>query len=235
MKINDTMHTAQVAILRALLFAPDASFAQLQKASKLSSDHFNFHLKRMIEQDVVKKNERGNYLLTTHGKEYANRFDTDERIIEKQPKIAVCLKIMRDDGLLLVQQRLKHPYYGYWCRPTGKVRWGESILQTAARELMEETGLEADFVLEELYHKQDFNKETGGLLEDKMFFMIACNNTRGDLIVEFEGGRNAWMTPEDYASQEFTFGDDSATLTDVFKHRPIDLIEARHEYLPQHY
>lgn len=235
MNINDAMHPAQVAILHALLFAPKASFADLQKASKLSSDHFAFHLKKMLEQDVIKKDKNGHYLLTVTGKEYANRFDTDARVIEKQPKVAVCLKIVRDDGMQLVQQRLKQPYFGYWCRPTGKIRWGESIMQAAARELMEETGLEADMVFEEIYHKRDYNKETNDLLEDKVFFMIICSNTRGQLITEFEGGRNAWMTFKDYVSQELTFGDDAATLFDKTQHDAVKITEAKHGYTPQQY
>ena len=52
--------------------------------------------------------------------------------------------IENSEGKFLAQQRLKQPFYGFWGRPTGKVGWGETILETAARELMEETGLTAD-------------------------------------------------------------------------------------------
>lgn len=205
MRINEKMHRAQVEILHALLFRPVANFAQLQKASGLSSDHFVFHLKKMIEQGVVSKNANGHYELTIAGKEYANRFDTDERVVERQPKVAVLLLIERDDGRMVCQQRLKQPYYGYWGRPTGKIRWGETILETAARELMEETGLEADLTLREIYHKIDRQKETGELLEDKIFFTVHGANPRGELQKEFDGGRNAWFTLEEVMAQDKVF------------------------------
>src|SRR5688500_12536140 len=143
MKINDTIHPAQVAILHALLFRPSAGFAELQKASGLSSDHFNFHLKKMIEQKLVKKSADSHYTLTISGKEYANRFDTDARVVERQQKVAVLLMVENKNGQWLNQQRLKQPYFGFWGRPTGKIRYGETILDTAGRELMEETGLTA--------------------------------------------------------------------------------------------
>lgn len=43
------------------------------------------------------------------------------------------------DGLILMQQR-KHPY-GRWSLPGGLMELGESTIDTAKRELLEETGL----------------------------------------------------------------------------------------------
>jgi 8-oxo-dGTP diphosphatase len=46
MSYEPNAHKTQVAILRHLLFVPSASFAELQKTTELSSDHFNFHIKK---------------------------------------------------------------------------------------------------------------------------------------------------------------------------------------------
>lgn len=233
MSIDKQLHPAHVAILHVLLFRPNARFVDLQKASRLSSDHFNFYLKQLLEDGLVVKNTEGLYHLTPKGKEFSNRFDTDERKVERQPKVAVCLMISRDDGKVLVQQRLKQPYYGYWGRPTGKIRWGETILQAGARELLEETGLTADFAYDAIYHKRDFNKATGELLEDKIFFMLKVANPRGTLIEEFEGGRNAWMTYKDYAAQPLSF--ESNDVFDFKKEAKVPIVEADHSYAPEHY
>ena len=229
MTIDKQLHPAHVAILHVLLFRPEARFAELQKASELGSDHFNFYLKQLLDESFVAKNDHGSYHLTQKGKEFANRFDTDERKVERQPKVAVCLMVRRDNGTQLVQQRLKQPFYGYWGRPTGKIRWGETILEAAARELKEETGLEADTSFEQVYHKMDYNKETGELLEDKIFFVVACTNPRGTLIEKFEGGRNAWMTLDEYASQELSFSGN------FDKPGSLEIVEKRYEYTPQQY
>ncbi len=234
MNIHDTMHPAQVAILHALLFRPAAHFAALQKASALSSDHFNFHLKKMLEQKLIEKNIEGYYALTIAGKEYANRFDTDARVIERQPKVAVLLLIERDDGRLLCQQRLKQPFYGFWGRPTGKVRWGETILGAAARELMEETGLEADLAVKEIYHKIDFTESSNELLEDKIFFAVHGTNPRGTLQKTFDGGRNIWFNLEEILAQEKVFDRMDEGYKTIYN-KQLKFTERSHYYVDTHY
>ena len=45
MSYEASAHDAQMAILRHLLLSPGAGFAELQKSTDLTSDHFNFHIK----------------------------------------------------------------------------------------------------------------------------------------------------------------------------------------------
>jgi 8-oxo-dGTP pyrophosphatase MutT (NUDIX family) len=233
MKINDTMHPAQVAILHALLFRPSAGFAELQKASALSSDHFAFHLKKMIEQKLINKNSDGKYTLTIPGKEYANRFDTDARVVERQPKVAALLTVENRKGEWLCQQRLKQPYYGFWGRPTGKIRYGETILEGAARELMEETNLTATLEFKGIYHKLDYTSGEGKLLEDKIFFIIHGTDPQGTLAEEFEGGRNKWLSIADIQKLESAFEGLDKNVELV--RGPMSFVERRHEYDPKVY
>lgn len=234
MSLEVKIHDAQTAIMRELLFHPHAGYAQLQRPTRLTSDHFNFHIARLVELGLVQKVARGKYSLTPRGKEYANKLDTDNNTIERQPKSAVCLVVHHADGRTLMQQRLKQPYYGWWGRPTGKIRWGETVLEAAARELMEETGLTATFAFRGVYHKMDYNQETGELLEDKLFFMLHGTNPEGRLQESFEGGRNQWMTDDEIRAQKNSFVnvDDPAGMSSP---GGIEFIEARHEYAPTDY
>ncbi|MEM6997977.1 MAG: NUDIX domain-containing protein [Patescibacteria group bacterium] len=194
---NVNIHDAQTLILRELLFQPDARFVELQKQTGLSSDHFSFHLNKLLELAYVVKISRGRYSLSPAGKEHANKLDTDDNTIERQPKVAVLLGVTKyQDGetLYLMQERLKQPYYGFWGFPTGKIRWGETILEAASRELDEETGLEATCKYIGLYHEHVTLKESGEMIEDKIFHFVLCKNPIGDLLESFEGGRNKWMT-----------------------------------------
>lgn len=197
MALEVNIHDAQTVILRELLFHQSVGFAKLQKITGMSSDHFNFHLHRLIELGLVEKIARGKYSLTPKGKEYANKLDTDQNTIERQPKAAVILAIQRDSQNgkeYLFQERLKQPYFGFYGFPTGKIRWGETVVQTAERELLEETGLRADCQIAGVYHELVYQQETGDQLEDKLFFVISCQNITGELTEEFEGGRNQWLT-----------------------------------------
>ncbi len=201
------LHTAQTSILRELLFVPQAGFAQLQKPTELGSDHFMFHINRLIEVGFVEKIDRGQYRLTVMGKEYANRLDTDHNTVERQPKVAVVLNIKRpgNNQDYLFQQRLKHPYYGFWGRPTGKIRWGETILETAARELAEEAGLSAEYEIMGIHHEIVYDADHTDILEDKIFFNVACTNVKGEIKELFEGGRNQWMTLVEVLRQQKVF------------------------------
>ena len=200
-------HVIQMKILRELLLSTSLSFADIQRASGVSSDHANFHIKQLVLAGFVRHVSKlyGSYELTIEGKEYANRMDTDDYVIEKQPKLSIVLDIIGSDDKHLQQERLKQRYYGYWGRPTGKIRWGETILEAAARELFEETGLTAKLVVLGFYHNLDYD-ESGNLLEDKYLCLVRGTDPQGELLAETDGQRNVWLTDEEYSQKDKTFG-----------------------------
>jgi ADP-ribose pyrophosphatase YjhB (NUDIX family) len=208
MSYEPQLHQTQAIILRKLLFNKNAGFASLQKDTSLTSDHFTFHIKKLVDDGYVEK-VSGGYSLTVRGKEYANRMDTDENEIERQPKVSIAITLERkgENGQreFLFQQRKKNPYFDFWGRVGGKMRWGETIIEAAERELLEETGLTADLSYRLLYHKRDFDKATGKLLEDKIFLCVYANSYNGELNESFEGGVNKWMTHEEFQNCEKRF------------------------------
>lgn len=229
MAYEASAHVAQMKIMRHLLLSPKATFAELQKKTNMTSDHFNFHLKKLIDEKYVEKNTQGAYVLSRIGKEYANRMDTDDNVIEKQPKISVALIIENNKGEYLAQQRLKQPYYGFWGRPTGKVRWGETMMAAATRELDEETGLYAELSVAGFYHKMDYDTNTAELLEDKIFVLIYGRNPTGNLIVDGEGHHNEWMSDEKMNTLEKVF-QSVPEITAMAKLNISNFMEQRYEY-----
>jgi len=225
-----TAHEAQMTILRELLLSDYLKFSTLQKSSRLTSDHANFHIKQLISSGLVEHTQKsyGEYRLTRKGKEYANRMDTDDHTIEKQPKISVVLVIVNEKGEHLQQQRLKQPYYGYWGHPTGKIRWGETMVEAGARELIEETGLTADLLPLGFYHKLDYD-DTGTLLEDKYLCLIYGTNPSGTLLEQTDGQRNIWMSDKEFDAKENKFGGASET-TDIINRHEIFLREMKYTY-----
>ncbi len=199
------IHEYQISILRELLFKPNSRFSQIKKVD-VPNDHFTFHLNRLVTQGLVSK-VGGRYSLTTEGKEFANRMDTDSLKLEKQAKVAVSIQAVRSNkGKIeyLLHQRLKEPFYGWWGSHTGKIRWGETPINAAKREFFEETGLTGDFALKGIVHYLHFHKD-GRFLEDKYFFEFRVDNTKGDLKEKIEEGENKWLTRAEIKRIKNTF------------------------------
>ena len=233
MSYEASAHEAQMKILRHLLLSPSAGFAGLQKQTGLTSDHANFHIKKLVEVGYIeKKDER--YTLTRVGKEYANRMDTDDHVIEKQPKLSVVLVVENDKGEFLAQQRLKQPYYGFLGMPTGNIRWGETLIEAAARELKEETGISAQLRPSGFFHKMDYDKHTNELLEDKYFCIVHGTRPQGELIVDAEGHHNEWTSEADFVKHERKF-DSMIKVVAIARNVALDFLEEQHLYGHEEY
>jgi 8-oxo-dGTP pyrophosphatase MutT (NUDIX family) len=201
------IHPIQARILRTMLFREKSRFIDLNTL-KLPTDHFNFHLKQLLALELAEKSDN-KYYLTAKGKEFANRLDTDQIVLERQAKISVVVCGVGKSGRTkqyLVQQRLKQPSYGFYGFITGKIKWGEIVGETAAREFLEETGLKAKLSLAGIEHKMDYPKK-GEILEDKFFFIFRAENPKGPLTKNFEGGRNVWLTRREIFKLPDIFGD----------------------------
>lgn len=194
MNTEINLHPIQAKILIRLLFHPHSRFSELN-IDKLPTDHFNFHLKQLVVSQLLIKTANL-YNLSSKGKEFANRLDTDKNIYESQAKIGVlivCHRSITNQTQFLVSQRLKQPYFGFYGFISGKITKGETVFETAARELREEANLSGEITLTGVKHKMDYSPENI-LLEDKFFFVFRAEKLIGDLKENFEGGRNIWLT-----------------------------------------
>ncbi|MDP3093752.1 MAG: NUDIX hydrolase [bacterium] len=212
-----------------MLFREKSRFADLNTL-KLPTDHFNFHLKQLIGAGLIQKDKKGFYSLAIKGKEFANRLDTDKIVLERQAKVAVVVCAVRQHGetrQYLVQQRLKQPSYGFYGFVTGKIKWGETVSETAAREFLEETGLKAKLSLAGIEHKMDYSQR-GEILEDKFFFIFRAENPKGPLTKNFEGGRNVWLTKKEILKLPDIF-DDVLKIIGMVNQKNLAFLEAKYK------
>jgi 8-oxo-dGTP pyrophosphatase MutT (NUDIX family) len=195
----EKIHNIQMLILRELLFNPNARFTDLN-IKGLTSDHFSYHINSLLDSGYVVKDQKGSYSLSKNGKEFANTMDTEQLIVEKQPKVAVCIiamKVVDEKKMLAIQRRLKEPYYGCQGFITGKVRFGEKLEEAASRELIEEMNLEGTLDYRGIFHEHCYSAE-GDLLEDKIFNIFVADNCTGKLNKRFDSGENYWIPKEDF-------------------------------------
>ncbi len=157
-KEKSPLHPIQMQILTKFIFTPKAKFKDLRIKS-IPTDQFTYHLQRLITLKLIYKTPEG-YKLTEEGKKFVSVIDTEKAEHEVFGKRGVLLKaaVPLDKEFkkfkYLVYKRLKQPFFGYYGFHTGKVRFGETVLETAIREFYEETGLKmVHYELVGIYHQ----------------------------------------------------------------------------------
>ncbi|HYH75446.1 MAG TPA: NUDIX domain-containing protein [Candidatus Saccharimonadales bacterium] len=213
------LHKTQVSILHSLRYAPSARFNTLMRPTGHTSDTFKFHLRKLLSQGLVEKTSAGTYVLTAKGKEFANNLDEQQRMEQKQPKLSVLIVAPRTDAdgrtSYLLQKRARNPYLGYWNEITGPVRWGDSFEDAAAKVLLKQTGLQADFRVRGMRRIRDYAADSNALLEDKVFVIIEATKLYGELQNKYAGGTNDWLTLAELTAQEKYFASTPAIVGDL--------------------
>jgi 8-oxo-dGTP pyrophosphatase MutT (NUDIX family) len=222
------LHKIQMLILKELLYHPTARFTDLNLTG-LSNDHFSYHINTLIKLKFVEKTN-GKYSLSQLGKKYAGLIDTlAEKVqIEKQGKVGALVILEREfrgKKQYIWQKRLKEPYYGYYGFFTGKIKFGETVLDAAAREIKEETGLEADLEHRFVLHEMVYNNN-GDMLEDKYFNIVYAFNPRGKL-TNTNDGENRWITPKEMKEITPQYHNE-LEIYDLFKNNQREFIERKY-------
>lgn len=183
------MHEIQIGILNKLLFAKGLRYTDLKIDSEIENNTFQFHLDKVVSLGLVEKNKH-KYSLTQEGKKLANHVDTDKNEHVSVRKVSVhlyCIKGEGENEEVLMYTRLKHPFYGKQGFPSGKVQVGENFIDAAKRELKEETNLSGEPILFNVVHYLVKDKETGKLLDDKIFLDFFIKDPKGKLQSNNEG------------------------------------------------
>jgi len=192
-KMEITLNDYQKRILKVLLYTPRAKFSELQP-EEMTSKHFNYHLHKLIEYQLLEKADSG-YILTESGKEYVGRLDEKTMDLEKQPKVSIAILATRTNSSgeseYLLSKRLKQPYFGKVGGFTGKVRFGETFEAAARREFLEESGLTGDFRLAKFTRKIAYD-EKGACIQDQLMFFFRVTNVKGELITKTPEQENFW-------------------------------------------
>jgi 8-oxo-dGTP pyrophosphatase MutT (NUDIX family) len=183
--MQDEYHFIQRKILSDLLFGNQLKYSQL-KPTDMEGSQFTFHINKLIDAGLVSKSDN-QYILTAKGKNIANTFDIDSKNPGKQAKHSVVFCAFDRNDKTLIYTRKKNPFYNHQGYPTGKVMYGESILETAERELHEETGLSGKAKLIGIRHYRVYYPTRNNLVEDKVMYICRIDNPTGELVSNAEG------------------------------------------------
>ncbi len=120
--------------------------------------------------------------------------------MSQPPKIGA-LAVVVHDGRVLLVQRNKQPDAGLWGFPGGHVEWGETVLDAAARELREETGVIAE-PLRYLDNLDLLRRDANGQVTAHYLLVgVACRYVSGTPVAA-DDARDARWFPVDQISRQ---------------------------------
>ncbi len=183
-------------------FSKGAKYSEM-KLEDIDNDLYNYHLQQLVEKEFLQKDEDSIYRLTEKGKSLVTNIHEDSHNVSTNYKVSVYMCAVQD-GKVLLHKRLKHPQYGYIGLPSGKIKYGERILDTARREFEEETELVADFKIIGNLHQIRKN-EKGEVIEDGVFYVCYADEFEGSLLERQKEGENFWIELEKVNSLEKLF------------------------------
>lgn len=132
-------HAVQKEIVRTLVSKSQAKYSEL-KPARIESNLFMYHVNQLIKRGVVEKAD-GLYKLTTLGSMYVDRANLDKLVFRIQPKIVTILTVTSGKGRWLLLKRLHEPHMDRVGFPSGKLHYGETLEESAQRELFEKAGI----------------------------------------------------------------------------------------------
>ncbi len=230
-------------IYKTLMHFPGSTFSDLWD-KEIPSNKFNYYLKKMETESLIEKKD-GKYFLTLQGKENAVEISGDTGKKEERPVVALLLVIRRDkkntnrknnenekNYEYILYRRMKEPYYNHCGFPGAKMQKGEEILESAKRELKEETNFDCDGKIIGVQNCKV--KNDGKLFHHFLQFVILFENPKGELIKESREGTYEWASKKEILGQKKLFPDIKGVLESIEKNefymKELDFLQENQQF-----
>jgi 8-oxo-dGTP diphosphatase len=105
-----------------------------------------------------------------------------------------CHALVRQGDRILLVQRTRPPFVGYWGLPGGGVELGETVEQALVREVAEETGLQVAIQRCLGYTDAIERDQAGRVRWHYVIFYFAAEPVGGDLCPGDDAGAAEWVT-----------------------------------------
>lgn len=165
----------------------------------------NLFLKELAKEGLVEKNKDNTYSLTAHGKKETLFIDGATGKRSKQPFVGCLVVPINEKSEFLIHHRLKEPFYDFVGLMGGKMHFDETVSDCAARELKEETGLQADLQIAAIYNFLTFDEN--GIAFNHVHFLVTAKNCKGTLKEKDREGFFEWMPKQKVLAQKRLFID----------------------------
>lgn len=134
------MHYLQKYILDKLRFEQPLNYSAMLP-DNIESSLFQYHLKALVKDGLVQKQDDGAYALTHAGQAALEYMSVGRTTQVRMPKV-ITYTLLTHQGKLLLLRKQKEPYRNLLEPVGGKVHFGEEPQAAAQREVTEKLGLQ---------------------------------------------------------------------------------------------
>lgn len=208
--MGGSLHYIQKNILRQLMHSNELRYSQL-KPEDMAGNLFMYHLKPLIREGMIFKNETGQYELTAEGKLHLDHLNLQTMLPRRQARIVLFFAAQNDKGEWLLVRKSKHPLYNKIGHIHGNQLMGESLLEAAKNVFECRSGLTAKII-----HRGDGYAtylENNEMTSNVMFHFFIATNLQGTLRKSHSSGKNIWMSEQAIAKDP----DILPTVVDLLK------------------
>lgn len=189
------LHHIQKGIIDVLAGIDPAKYSDL-KPTSMDGNQFTYHLKQLLVEKFVQKNEDSTYSLTQKGRSYlVTRFENPDEMAH-----TIFLVVIRHSNKLLLRERKIQPLLGYVGFVHGEPVAGQSLGDAVYERIHAKTGISLDA----------YTVHGGGLIrmikdgQTQSFshaIIVECSFDSEDIpILEDQTGKNYWLHEDELSS-----------------------------------
>lgn len=184
------LHHIQKEILDELATADQKRYSEINPG-KLDGNVFGYHLKALISDGYVLKNDDGTYSLTAKGRDY---------IVHRYEDLAlsahsILLIVIKNGDNYLLRRRAIQPMIGYAGFIHGEPLHNMSIIEAASERLKDKTGLECKLSIRGSALLSQYNGTELQSFSHAVILYGETNNT--DIKNSDATGKNFWSKLDD--------------------------------------
>lgn len=197
------MHPLRRHIIHQLLINSYLKYSKL-KPPDVEGNVFMYHLKQLIQEELIQKRVDGCYEFTSDGRLFADTLSLKTYRPRIQPKIVTLVICQNKDGQYLLYKRKREPFINFIGFPYGKIHLGETVMEAAIRELQEKTGIAAN-----LKHQGDVYLtvyQDKNVISHMLAHVFLGHDPKGELLEESEIGKCFWEKIENPKDLKYMAG-----------------------------
>lgn len=186
------IHNIQQRVINVLASKDPARYADLKPPS-MDGNQFTYHLKQLLVDKMVFKNDDGTYSLTQKGRTYlVHRFESPDKAAH-----TIFLVVIRHGDKVLLRERKVQPMQGYAGFVHGEPSSDKPLEESIRERILAKTGLVIDNYK---VHGSGLIRimKDGQVQSFSHAIIVETTSATDELpIAEDETGKNFWMSDSD--------------------------------------